>query len=199
MKNLFFKKFYSLLLLSFFTSFSFADVINFDDLSGDPEVPIVSGYEGFNWNTMGSVGRDDYPASGFAAGVISGNNAAYNFDGAWSAIELSGTGTFDFIGAFFTAGLAEQEISFEGWLDGALVYATTDSLVISDGAPLWAQLDWTGIDQLLVFTSYAEVGLGYWVMDDFTVAFNTASVSESSGLVLILMGLVGATLLRRHR
>lgn len=198
MKNSVFKKFSCVLLLGLLTPFAFAGVINFDDLSGDPAEQIADGYEGFNWNAIGSVSSDDYPASGFEAGVTSGNNAAYNFDGAWSSIDLSGAGTFDFIGAFFTAGFAEQEISFEGWLDGVLVYSTADSAVISTTAPLWVQLDWAGIDQLLVFTSYADVGLGYWAMDDFTVAVNSAAVPESSGLVLMLMGLLGVTLLRRR-
>lgn len=198
MKNLFLNTFSCALLLSFFASCSFAGVIDFDDLSGDPEVQIADGYQGFNWNIIGSVSSDEYPVSGFEAGVTSGNNAAYNFYGAWSSIDLAVAGTFDFIGAFFTAGWVEQEISFEGWLDGALVYSTADSLVISDASPLWVQLDWAGIDQLFIFTSYADVGIGHWVMDDFTATINSASVPESSGLVLMLMGLIGVSLLRRR-
>jgi hypothetical protein len=198
MKNVLLKNFSCALLLSLFASFSFAGVINFDELSGDPEVQIADGYQGFNWNIIGSVSKDAQPVSGFEAGVVSNNNAAYNLLGAWSSIDLAVVGTFDFIGAFFTAGWVEQEISFEGWLDGALVYSTADSVVISDSVPQWVQLDWAGIDQLFIFTSYADVGLGHWVMDDFTVTINSASVPESSGLVLMLMGLIGVTLLRRQ-
>lgn len=198
MKSVLLKKFFCTLLLSFPASFSFAGVINFDDLSGDPEVQIVDGYQGFNWNIIGSISKDTQPISGFEAGVTSGNNAAYNLLGAWSSIDLAVAGTFDFIGAFFTAGWVEQEISFEGWLDGALVYSTADSLVISDASPLWVQLDWAGIDQLFIFTSYADVGIGHWVMDDFTATINSTSVPESSGLVLMLMGLLGVSALRRR-
>ena len=198
MNKLLLNTFSCALLLSFFASFSFAGVIDFDDLSGDPEVQIADGYQGFNWNVIGSVSSSEYPVSGFESGVTSGNNAAYNFYGAWSSIDLAVAGTFDFIGAFFTAGWVEQEISFEGWLDGALVYSTADSLVISDSSPLWVQLDWAGIDQLFIFTSDADVGIGHWVMDDFTATINSASVPESSGLVLMLMGLIGVSLLRRR-
>ncbi len=141
MKSVLLKKIYCALLLSFFASFSFAGVIDFDDLSGDPTEQIADGYEGFNWNVIGSVSSDDYPVSGFETGVTSANNAAYNFYGAWSSVDLAVTGTYDFIGAFFTAGWVEQELSFEGWLDGTLVYSTADSLVISDASPLWVQLD----------------------------------------------------------
>lgn len=198
MKRVLLNKFFCALLLSFFASFSFAGVIHFDDLSGDPEMQIADGYQGFNWNIIGTVSSNDYPVSGFEKGVTSANNAAYNFYGAWSSIDLAVTGTFDFIGAFFTAGWVEQEISFEGWLDGALVYSTADSQVISDASPLWVQLDWTGIDQLFIFTSYADIGIGHWVMDDFTATINSASVPEPSGLVLILMGLIGVGLMRRR-
>ncbi|HSC66184.1 MAG TPA: PEP-CTERM sorting domain-containing protein [Cellvibrio sp.] len=192
------KKFSWALLLSCLSSFAAAGVVNFDDLSGDPAQQITDGYQAFNWNAIGSVSSDDIPGSGFAAGVTSGNNAAYNFDGAWTWVDLSVAGTFDFIGAFFSAGWAEQEISFEGWLDGALVYASAESQVISTAQPLWVQLDWVGIDQLFIYTSYADVGLGHWVMDDFTVNINRTSVPESSGVVLMLMGLLGVSLLRRR-
>lgn len=198
MKSLLLNKFSCVLLLSFFASFSFAGVINFDDLSGDPTEQIAAGYEGFNWDLIASIEGASVPVSGFEAGVVSGANAAYNMYALDSVISLAGDESFDFTGAFFTVawyGIA-HELSFEGWLDGVLIYTIDDAFAIASDAPTWIQLNWVGIDQLNIYSNYA--GWDHWVMDDFTATINSASVPESSGLILMLMGLIGVSLLRRR-
>ena len=187
-----------MLLLS--SSFATAAVIDFDDLSGNPTDVIADGYQGFNWTILGSANSGEYPASGFEAGVVSGNNAAFNWYGLDASVTLAGEGSFDFIGAFFTAawiGDYFHELVFEGLLDGVLVYSSDSSVALASDSPTWIQLDWTGIDQLNIYSNLA--GWDQWVMDDFTVNINSASVPESSSLVLLLMGLVGMGLLRRLR
>lgn len=198
MKSVLLKFFSCTLLLSLFASFSFAGVIHFDDLSGDPTEQIAAGYQGFNWDLIASNEGSNNPVSGFEAGVVSGANAAYNMYALDSVISLAGDGSFDFMGAFFTAawyGIA-HELSFEGWLDGALIFTIDDAFAITSDSPTWIQLDWAGIDQLNIYSNYA--GWDHWVMDDFTATINSASVPESSGLVLMLMGLIGVSLLRRR-
>lgn len=180
------------------TSLASAAVINFDDLSGNSADAIADGYQGFNWSVLGSVNGSEYPATGFEAGVTSGSNAAYNWNGFDVSILLAAEGSFDFIGAFFTAawyGDYFHEISFEGWLNGVLVYSLDSAIALASNSPTWIQLDWAGIDQLNIYSSLA--GLDYWAMDDFTVAINTANVPETSSLVLMLMGLIGVCALRR--
>lgn len=181
------------------SSLASAAVIDFDDLSGNTFDTIADGYQGFNWTTLGSVNGSEFPGSGYEAGVVSGNNAAFNFFASDVSISLAAEGSFDFIGAFFTAawiGDYYHEISFEGWLDGALVYSLDSAIALADDAPTWIQLDWAGIDQLNIYSNLA--GWDQWVMDDFTVNINSASVPESSGLALMLMGLLGMSLLRRR-
>jgi hypothetical protein len=180
------------------SSLASAAVIGFDDLSGN-SAAIADGYQGFNWTTLGSIASDVYPGSGYEAGVVSGNNTAFNFFAEDVSISLASEGSFDFIGAFFTAawvGDYYHEISFEGWLDGVLVYSLDSAIALADDTPTWIQLDWAGIDQLNIYSNLA--GWDFWAMDDFTININSTSVPESSGVVLMLMGLLGMSLLRRR-
>ncbi len=192
------KVFIGSVLLMFAAQFASAAVIDFDDLGDESFAQIGDGYGGFNWNVIGALSGSDYPGTGLDSAVVSGTNVAFNAFGAWSSIDLAGAGSFDFIGAWFGSYLFEQELAFEGWLDGVLVYSTLDIFVITPESASWIQLDWTGIDQLMIYNSLADWGVS-WAMDDFTVEVHSAaSVPEASGLVLILMGLLGVGLLRRH-
>lgn len=185
------------MLLMLMAQFTCATVVEFDDLASDPHAQIADGYAGFNWNIIGAVAGADYPGTGFETGVISGSIVAFNWYGAWSSIDLASSGTFDFIGAFFSSAWVEQELAFEGWLDGVLVYSS-DSYAITTDAPNWIQLDWAGIDQLMIYNSLADWGAN-WAMDDFTVELHSAAtVPESSSLMLLMVGLMGITLLRRR-
>lgn len=188
------------LCLSFCACFSSATVINFDELSGDPSESIADGYQGFNWGLIGTINKAEFPGSGFESGVVSGNNAAYNQYGVDASIFLNAEGTFDFIGAYFTAawiGDYFHEITFEGVLDGTVIYSLDSSIALATDVATWVQLDWTGIDQLNIYSNLA--GWDQWVMDDFTVNVHSASVPESSALVLMLLGLVGISLVRRAK
>lgn len=186
------------LLLVFMTQSASAVVIDFDDLGDESFAQIGDGYGGFNWNVIGALSGSDYPGTGLDTAVVSGTNVAFNAFGAWSSIDLAGAGSFDFIGAWFGSYLFEQELAFEGWLDGVLVYSTLDTFVITPDSASWIQLDWAGIDQLMIYNSLADWGVS-WAMDDFTVNIHSAaSVPEASGLALMLLGLMGVSVLRRR-
>lgn len=151
------------LLLALCCAGAQAAVINFDDLPGDENAVIADGYQGFSWTNLGAIGVDAYPGSGYANGVVSSANGAFNHGGA--AVTISRAGGFDFIGAFFTSAWYEQELSFEGYRDGQLLYASHVSFVIDTLAPQWIGLGWRGIDTLAIYNSSGT----QWVMDDFTV------------------------------
>ncbi len=167
--------------------------LTFDDLSGDPTQAIASSYGGFDWQTLATITAAELPASGYANAVVSGLNAAYNWDGGAVAIRWAGPGTVDFAGAFFTSAWQEQELVFEGWQGGTLRYSTPDSIGITTDAPLWIALDWAGIDELRIYNS-----ANHWAMDDFSYSLSVA-VPEPATAWLALVGLAGLALRARRR
>ena len=173
------------LLLALASASSFAAVINFDDLPGDETQAIANGYQGMNWDNVGAIRADAYPGSGYDTGAVSLMNTAFNRDG--GTVAISKTGGFHFIGAFFTSAWVDQELSFEGYLNGQLVRATDVSYVIDTLAPQWIQLGWAGIDTLVIYNSSGT----QWAMDDFTVP-------EPASLALFGVALAALTAVRRR-
>lgn len=181
------KKLMLSLLLGASCAASQAGVINFDDLSGDFTGVIAGGYQGLNWDNMGAIRSDAFPGSGYEAGAVSQANAAYNRDGGTAAISRAGAGAFDFVGAFFTSAWMEQELAFEGYRNGQLLYSTAASFVIDTATPLWVQLNWAAIDTLVIYNSSGT----QWAMDDMVVP-------EPPSLALFGAAAMGLMLARRR-
>lgn len=163
-----------------------AGVIHFDDLSGDETLPIDAGYAGFDWDSMGTVRADAYPGSGFEAGAVSPSNVAYNRYGMPATISKADGNAWEFSGAYFTSAWVEQEISFEGRRGGRLLFAS-GAYTLDTSAPRWIQLDWAGIDTLVVYNSSPT----QWAMDEFTVP-------EPGSLALMGVSLAGLMAARRR-
>jgi hypothetical protein len=164
-----------------------AGVIHFDDLSGDETQLIDAGYMGFNWDNMGTVRADAYPGSGFEAGAVSPQNTAFNWYGGTATIAKADGNAFEYTGAYFTSAWVDQEISFEGWRGGQLRVAS-GAYTLDTTAPRWIQLDWAGIDTLVVYNSSQTA----WAMDEFTVP-------EPGSLALMGTSLAGLIAARRRR
>lgn len=182
------KKMLLSLMLGVCSTTSFAGVINFDDLSGDFSEAIAAGYRGLNWDNMSSIRADAFPGSGYEAGTVSQTNTAFNRDGGTVAISKAGTGTFNFVGAFFTSAWVQQEIAFEGYQNGQLTYSTATSFVLDTTSPLWVQLGWAGIDTLVIYNSSGT----QWAMDDMVIP-------EPASLMLMGVSATGLMLARRRK
>ena len=164
-----------------------AGVIHFDDLSGDEALPIDAGYAGFDWANTGTVRADAYPGSGFEAGAVSASNVAYNWFGMPATISKADGTAWEYTGAYFTSAWVEQEVSFEGWRNGRLLFAS-GAYTLDTATPRWIQLDWAGIDTLVVYNSSPTA----WAMDEFTVP-------EPGSLALMGTSLAGLLLARRRK
>jgi PEP-CTERM motif len=155
-----------LLLSSIFVGNANAAMLTFEDLPGDL-TPVGNGYAGFNWNNsaqgISSINKSEVPGTGYDHGAVSGNNTVYNAYGInGNTIDLAGSGMFDFNGAYFTSAFETQNLSFEGWNDGAMLFAS-ENFEINTSTPLLINLNWVGIDRLTINNDGDQ-----WAMDNFT-------------------------------
>jgi hypothetical protein len=172
-----------------------ATVLTFDDLLGN-ENPVPNGYGGFNWNNQTTVGSFDptaygYQNTGYNCGTVSGRNVIFNYGGASPVeIALATTGTFTYIGAFFTAAWGAETLSFTGLRNGVVV-DRSGNYNINTTSPQFIDLDWTGIDELIISNTGQQ-----WAMDNFT--FTATPVPEPATMALLGAGILGVGLLRRR-
>jgi len=165
-----------------------AGVVNFDNLPADENLPVASGYAGFDWTNIHAIASSAYPGSGYEAGTVSPGNAVFNYDGSTASISTADASAFNFVGAYFTSAWFEQELAFDGFRNGQLLYSTAVSHVIDTTTPLWVQLGWSGIDTLAIYNSSGTP----WAMDNFTVP-------EPATMGLFGLSFAGLMLARRRR
>ncbi len=149
---------------------------------------IPDGYGGLDWSTDFRYYNTTtwYNPSGYANGVVSGAQAAFN---AYASTVWATNGVFDFNSAYLTAAWNDNlNITVEGWLGASLVY--TQTVVAQVTATLFA-FDYLGIDRV-EFNSFGGTNHGFgwsgthFAMDDMTIT----SVIPVPGA--LLLGAIGA-------
>ena len=125
-------------------------VINFDSLGSDG--PITNGYSGLNWSNFYSLRGSDIPNSGYAAGVISSPNIAFNAFG--DPASFSSTAQFNLVSAYFTAAWNPGQITVLGLNSGTQLYSTTFSVVKT--SPTLTSFNWSGINEVRFSTNFAQ-------------------------------------------
>lgn len=172
-----------------------ASVITFEDVITSSFQALGDDYHGFDWNNsginIGAVNYNSYPSS-YQHGTVSGVMSAFNYFGNSPVyIDLITGGTFDFNGAYMAGTVSPQYITFEGWNNGVQLY-TSSSILLSYTATQWIELNWTGIDRLIINNCCTN-----WTMDDFT--YEITSVPIPSAIWLFGSGLLGLIGIARRK
>jgi hypothetical protein len=138
--------------------------------------------------------------TGFVTGATSGTTTAFNSVTVGAAavayitlIPLPGFETFDFVQAAWTGGFGPQTLTLEGRYQGATLYTTSFGVVREKS--FVSQLNWTGLDQVVIFNSLSG---SQWVLDNF--AFRSGPpIPEPATVALLAAGLALLALRARLR
>ncbi len=184
-----------------------AVTLNFDDL---PSSAAFQSYGGFTFDNFYALDGRTFVPSGYANGVISRENVAYN--GTGYAASITGAAPFSLTSAYLTAAWNDGlNVSVTGTLNGAVAFA--QSFVLDTAAPLLAIFDHARVDRVTIVSSGGvhhdgyDSGYGTQVaIDDLTLehvggaARGDTTVPEPATWALMLAGmaLTGGALRQRR-
>ena len=150
-------------------------VINFDSLVGTG-AEITNGYSGLNWSNFYSLRGSDYLNTGYAAGVVSSPNIAYN--GWGDPASFSSTAQFNLVSAYFTAAWNPGQITVLGLNSGTQLYSTTFSVITT--SPTLTSFNWSGINEVRFSTNFAQFVIDNLCLDGSCGTGPAAADTQSS-------------------
>jgi len=176
-----------------------ASLFSFDDLPDSfPGYAIPNGYGGLNWDNfyeLDGANINAYygiAASGYANGVVSPNNVAFNYYG--STAVTSSSSTFSLVSGYFTGAFNNGlTLSVQGYNGSSLIYS--QSYTLNAIASQFITFNMNNITEA-DFSSYGgyNAGLSYgsgtqFVMDNLTVVLvpepPALALASLSGLMLL--------------
>jgi hypothetical protein len=187
------KKICAAALLASLFGVSHAAVVTFDDLSPSTYQQLTNGYAGLNWGNVYAIKGDIYPATGYANGVVSGSNAAFNAYGYDATISATSSDGFDLYSAYFTAAVASSlTITANAVFEDGATASTT--FTVNQTTPTYEVFDWSDV-ATVTFTAGNAYG-DQFVVDNLTT---TSPVPEPASLGLMLAGIGLAAAARRRK
>jgi len=167
-------------------------LITFDDLSaGVGGVQIANGYAGLNWSNFYALDGPSY-GGGYAAGVISSPNVAYNGFGAPASFSSPAPFTLDSL--YLTAAWNDNlQVTVTGLNNGQAIAGDTATLTLSATQPTLFAPGWSGLTEV-DFTSFGgtphpgyEGGGDHFALDNLAIDATPEPSFTWAGL-----GLLGA-------
>ena len=172
-----------------------AKVYTFDDLG--PLIQPIGSYHGLEFNNFDSLAPSAYPwmaTTGYAHGVVSPHNIAFNDNGGPASITDPG-GHFSLISAFFTSAyLNGLKLQIEGLDNGVVKF--TKTVWLNTAHPLKVYFNWADIDAVKFVSSYCGCSKAgrQFVMDNLKLI---PGVPEPSTWTLMITGFGGVGLMIR--
>jgi len=162
-----------------------ARVITFDDVP-NVEYHVPNTYGGLNWFNVYTTNGASQPGTGFAAGVVSGQNVAGN--GFGKPAFFSWPIAFNLESLYLTKAWYAGYTRLEGYSGASLVY--TAEIYSTTTAPTFAELHWTNLTKVVFMDAD---GSEHTVIDDITIT----SVPEPETYAMLLAGLGIISAIRR--
>jgi hypothetical protein len=168
--------------LTIILPFTMTTLITFDELPDTTGgIMVTNGYYGLSWSNfyeldgVNAFGNDE---SGYAAGVVSPRNVAYNAFG--DPAYISSIRPFGFVSAYLTAAWNDNlQVEVAGYSGAAVIYDNTYTL--SATTPTLINFNYSGVTGVYFYSfggtphsAYPDAGEGaeHFAMDNVSIASN---------------------------
>ena len=172
-----------------------AKLYTFDEFG--PLIQPVGHYKGLDFNNFDTLAPSAYPwmsTTGYAHGLVSPNNIAFNDNGGPASI-TDPSGHFTLVSAFFTSAWIDGlKLQIEGLDNGVIKF--TKTLFLNTESPKKIYFNWAGLDAVKFVSSYcgcSDKGRQF-VMDNLKLV---TGVPEPSTWALMLTGFAGVGVMIR--